>query len=565
MSEVLPAGSVAEQLLRLLAMRGVELFASNSGTDFTPIIEALAALGSGEDSPRLPRVVLCPHENTAIALAHGHALLSGRPQVVMGHVGVGSANMGMGIINARRARVPIVVLAGLTPWYEQGVPGVRSNFVQWGQDCFDQRAMFREYTKWDYELRSEHALDTVVDRALAIAASDPAGPVYLTLPKEPLCRTAGPRPIGAVPRQRPVSLGTADPRALEDALARLREAERPLVVTADLGRHAGGPEALQAFSEAWGAGVVEFGKRNFYNFPTSHAHHLGFDPHPLVADADLVLAVACPVPWIPTFGALKGPPPPVIAIGIDPLFADLPMRGFPCDLGLLGDPAAILQALADPGPRRAARALAVRHAQIFTEARARAEAEAAAGRLTKRVLSYTLGRVLEPDDVVFNEYPLDPTLVPREQPGSWFENSIASGLGWALGASLGAKLAAPARTIVTTVGDGSYLFNTPVSAHYVAAAEGLPTLTVIFDDRGWSTIRRSTRGSHPDGAAVRSGAFALCDFPHALDYAAIARACGLVGMAVHEPADLEPILRDAIGRVRGGESVVVAVRCEKDG
>src|SRR5262245_22900923 len=98
----LRAGTVAEQLLTLLSLRGVEIFAANSGTDFTPLIDAFAHLSEYPDLV-LPRVIQCPHENTSIALVHGHALLSRRAQVVMGHVGVGTANMGLGLINARRA------------------------------------------------------------------------------------------------------------------------------------------------------------------------------------------------------------------------------------------------------------------------------------------------------------------------------------------------------------------------------------------------------------------------------------------------------------------------------
>ncbi|MBT9556819.1 MAG: alpha/beta fold hydrolase, partial [Myxococcales bacterium] len=199
----LPSGTTAEHLLRLLELRGIELFASNSGTDFTPIIEALAKLDEerGERRSTL-RVVPAPHENTAIAMAHGHALLSGRAQAVMAHVNVGTANMGLGLINARRARIPMLLLAGRTPWYEEGKVGVRTNFVQWGQDTFDQGGYFREFTKWDYELKGPHVLDTVVDRALAVSESAPEGPVYLTLPKEPLCEVAADRVVATEPRQR---------------------------------------------------------------------------------------------------------------------------------------------------------------------------------------------------------------------------------------------------------------------------------------------------------------------------------------------------------------------------
>ena len=170
--------SVAEAYLELLAARGVEYFFGNAGTDFAPIIEAFArrtALGQA-----LPRPITVPHEITAVAMAHGYAMVTGRPQVVMVHVIVGTANALCGIINAARAHVPVLFTAGRTPLTEGGLPGARDRHIHWAQESFDQGAMVREFVKWDYELRLGAQLETVVDRALAIARSEPAGPVYLT-------------------------------------------------------------------------------------------------------------------------------------------------------------------------------------------------------------------------------------------------------------------------------------------------------------------------------------------------------------------------------------------------
>lgn len=557
----LPAGSVASQLLRLLTLRGIDTLFANSGTDFTPVIDALAEL------PELPlRVVAAPHENTAIAMAHGHALITGRPQAVMGHVTVGGANMGLGLINARRARVPMLVLAGRTPLYEEGLPGVRSNFVQWGQEARDQAGMFREYLKWDFELRGPQALDSLLERALAIARSEPQGPVYLSLPREPLCAPAPARSVPLVARQQPARPNVPDERALDTARLWLARARRPLIVTADLGRFPGGPEALVRLALRCGAGVIEHGKRNFFNFPTEHPHHLGFEPWPHVAEADLVLAVECPVPWVPALARGRRVSAPVVQIGVDPLHEDLPLRGFPCDLTLRGDPVETLRRLADgrtgtPEPRPD---LAALHARLFGEARA---AAAQVGEtITKSHLSLQIGQAIDDDVVIWNEYPADPWLVPRRTPASWFENSSASGLGWSLGAALGGKLAAPERTMLVTVGDGAYLLNTPLSAHHVAQAERLPILVVVFDDAAWSTIKKSVKGAHPDGAAVRTGRFALCDFEARLDYARVAEAAGGIGRRVERPQELPGALREGLQDVRAGSRLVLLqVVCQRDG
>ena len=97
--------TTAEAYLELLAARGIEYFFANGGTDFAPIVEAYARRAAHGQT--LPRPVTVPHEATAVAMAHGHAMVSGRAQAVMLHVIVGTANGLSGVINASRANVPM--------------------------------------------------------------------------------------------------------------------------------------------------------------------------------------------------------------------------------------------------------------------------------------------------------------------------------------------------------------------------------------------------------------------------------------------------------------------------
>ncbi|MBK9142933.1 MAG: thiamine pyrophosphate-requiring protein [Candidatus Melainabacteria bacterium] len=573
--------TVAHALLGLLDRRGVDFFFSNSGTDFTPIIDAFAFNKDREGFSLAP--VVAPHENTAIAMAHGYFLLSGRPQAVMAHVNVGTANMGLGIINASRSRIPVLVLAGNTPWYDGDIEGCRTNFVQWGQDTFDQASYFREFTKWDYQLKGPHDLDVVVDRALAIAQSDPGGPVYLTLPKEPLSM---PWPSGSVTsagaRQNPVFLSAAAPEAVARAAEVLASARKPLVVTAELGRYPGGPEALVLLAQRYAIPVVEHGKRNFFNFPTENEMHQGFEPSPLVEDADVIIAVETHVPYIPALSGVKKAPT-IIQIGVDPLCSNLPMRAFPVDIGLAGNPALNLKALTRAlaclgaserygsstfygGIAERCKELARMHKDRFESAREKAGREGGSGAITKSFLSFCIGRAIDDDVVIFNEYNLDPLLVPRRCPDSWFENSIASGLGWSLGAALGGALASPDEIMMVTLGDGSYLFNTPLSAHCVAASYNLPVVIVVFNDSAWSTIKKSYKGTMPDGWAVRKDHMPLCDFDIDVSFEKLAEATGGVGIKVDDPGNLEESLRAAVAIARNDRKhVLVNVVCQRDG
>jgi len=570
----LKANTVADGLMSLLNQRGVEYFFSNSGTDFTPIADALARYSKDPDFKL--KTVVAPHENTAIAMAHGHYLISGHPQVTMAHVSVGTANMGLGIINASRSRIPVVVLAGKTPWYDYGTEGCRTNFVQWGQDTFDQGGYFREYTKWDYELKGPHHLETVIDRAMAVATSDPQGPVYMTLPKEALCMAIDDKiTVNKKSRQKPSeSHPEYRNKEIEEAARLISKAQKPLLITAELGRYKSAPEALVEFSNKFAIGVIEHGKHNFFNFPTDHPMHLGFNPLPHIKDADLIIVAESHVPWIPDFGTIKDSCK-VIQLGIDPLCQNLPMRAFPIDINLSGNVGRVLNnlhsALLDINAHEDKKIEARRklysdtHKQVYESAYAQAKADGDLEHITKNYISYCVGQAVDDDVIIFNEYNLEPTLVPRRQTMSWFENSIASGLGWSLGAALGAQLACPDQVMMVTLGDGSYMFNTPMSAHYVAGAYKLPIVIVVFNDSGWSTIKKSYDGASSGNWANINDYAELWDFKMQVGFEKLAESCNGIGIKVDKPKDLPGALKQAIEISRRDKKhVLVNAICARD-
>src|SRR6201993_990400 len=192
------AGNVAAAYLGLLADRGVDYLFGNAGTDFAPIIEAYAE--ADQKGRRAPKPILATHENLAVSMAHGYAMISRRIPAVMVHVSVGTANMVCAAMNVARENVGMLLTAGRSPVTEFGQHGSRDGYIHWAQEMYDQAGMLREIVKWEYELRNASQLETVVDRALAIAASEPRGPVYLSLPREviaaPMPQQAPSRPLG---------------------------------------------------------------------------------------------------------------------------------------------------------------------------------------------------------------------------------------------------------------------------------------------------------------------------------------------------------------------------------
>src|SRR6184192_2014672 len=248
--------TAADAWLGLLAARGVEYLFANGGTDFAPVVEACAkgqALGW-----RLPEVVIVPHENLGVAMAHGYTMITGRPQAMMVHVGVGTANAVNGLMNASRMNIPILFSAGRTPLTESGaLPGARNNYIHWAQEHFDQGGMLREFMKWDYELRHPEQVETILDRALALAKSEPQGPVYVTLPREVLASPFS-APFGAKPSMVPATPPAADPEALAQAAKLLGNAKRPLLISANGGRTVESSRAIEHLAHALAVPVIHY-------------------------------------------------------------------------------------------------------------------------------------------------------------------------------------------------------------------------------------------------------------------------------------------------------------------
>jgi acetolactate synthase-1/2/3 large subunit len=536
------AAHAGETLLAALAERGIDYLFGNAGTDFPSIIEAFAQ--ASLSGSRVPQPVTVPHENVAMAMAHGVYLATGRPQAVMVHVNVGTANALCGLINAARENIPILLLAGRTPITEEGRAGGRSVYIHWGQEMFDQGGMVREFVKWDYELRDPAQAEAAIDRALNLAMSAPRGPVYMTLPREILAGGAGERDLRPPAWRTAPAAPAPDASAIDQAARWLAAAENPLLVTASFGRDPADVPALAALAEAAALPVVGYRPRHFF-LPSAHPMHLGYEPGPHLGDADLVFVVDCDVPWVPRLHKVN-PDARIVHIGADPLFQRYPMRSFRCDLAIAAGSRVALATLhaefarqADPvRVERRRAAVAIKRAALDERARALAASAAGVAAPSAAAIVAAFEPLRRDDDMVVAELALPLGLMNFTQPGTYFGNSPAGGLGWGLGAALGLKLGAPEHRVISFVGDGTYMFANPTPAHFVSAAMGLPTLTVILNNRMWAAVRRATLSIYPDGAAAKVNRAAFTYLEPAPAYEAIVQASGGYGERVARVADL---------------------------
>jgi acetolactate synthase-1/2/3 large subunit len=545
--------TAAEAWLGLLAARGIEYLFANGGTDFAPVVEAYA---KGQKLGwRLPQIVVVPHENMGVAMAHGYAMVTGKPQAMMVHVGVGTANSINGLINASRQNVPILFTAGRTPVTESGaLPAARNNYIHWAQEHFDQGGMMREFMKWDYELRHAEQVETVIDRALAISKSEPQGPVYVTLPREVLASSfAG--GFSTQPTMVPASPPAVDPEALEEAAKLLGAAQHPLLITANGGRSLESSRAIEQLAHTLAVPVIHYRPRHLA-LSTEHPMHCGWDPHALLKEADVVLVVDCDVPWIPKEGQPK-PEAKIIHVGPDPLFARYPLRGFRTDLALNGAVAPTLQALWRAAQKQAVSVKQIeerrRTVSAYADAvrkKARAGTEPMPASITGKWLSACVSKLLDANTILVNEYPTVLEEMVIKEPGRYFGNPSAGGLGWGMGAALGAKLASPEKTLICAVGDGAYMFGNPTAVHYVSEAMHLPALFIIANNARWAAVHRSTLSTYPKGFAAETKEPPFATLEPSPRFEHVVRASGGHGERVSEPQLLMPALEKALKIVK---------------
>ncbi len=555
-------------LLEALNEAGVSYIFANFGSDHPALLEALAeAKAKGRPAPT---VVTSPSEFVGMCAADGFARITGQAQAVVVHVECGTQSLGGAIHNAVKARVPVFVFAGSSPYTQDGeLKGSRNEFIQWIQDVFDQRGIVRGYMKYDNELRTGANLKQMVHRAMQFAHSAPRGPVYLMAAREVMEDVVAPVTLDPAHWQA-VEPPALSPSAVAAIAADLRAAKAPLIVTSYLGRNPAAPRVLQEFCEAYGIGVLE-SVPSAMNFPPDHPLHQGIQwnqksQNESLTAADLVLVLDSDIPWI---GAHNRPSASarVHHIDLDVLKEQMPLFYIPAICRAKADCAtalAQLQAALAAHPPAAAltaarKALWAERHNAVTARRNDAE-RSAQGQVSAVSLMAALRGLIDDDAIVVNEGVTNYQPVFDHlgmcRPGSIFTSGAGS-LGWFGGACIGVKLAAPDKTVIAVAGDGSYMFSQPSSVFWMARHYGTPFLQIVLNNRGWKAPRLSMLSLHPDGYGAKANDIGVA-FDPPPDYGAIAAAAGgAAALSIKRFDEIEPVLCEALRVVRAEKRCAV--------
>ncbi|KIX10682.1 uncharacterized protein Z518_01766 [Rhinocladiella mackenziei CBS 650.93] len=524
-------------------------------------------------------------------MADGYARLTGKAQCVIVHVDVGTQALGAAVHNASCGRCPVLIFAGLSPYTIEGeILGSRTEFIHWIQDVPEQRQIVAQYCRYTAELKTGKNIKQMVNRAIQFATSDPAGPVYLVAAREVMEEVINPYPV----RQdvwKPVKSGALPQHAVELIASNLVHAKEPLLITGYSGRNHDTVKELVKLADAVpGLGVVDMAGTDVC-FPFSHRSSLGlgFSNHESVRTADVIIVVNCDVPWIPTQCTPRSDAK-IIHIDVDPLKQMMPVFYIAATHRYRADAETALyqlhtyiardetcrEILQSEASSHKWQALADSHAKqlaIFRDfARSPVDTNHAP---SASYLCDQLRRTCPQDTIWCVEAVTNSHWVSQQLqvdiPGHWI-NCGGGGLGWSGGASLGIKLASDAlhggrgkgKFVCQIVGDGSYMFTVPSSVYWIAEKYEIPTLTIVLNNKGWNSPRRSMLLVHPNGSGSKATNEELAiSFDPSPDYAGIAWAASghkCWAGCVKSVKELAKLLPEAISSVKAGIGAVLEVR-----
>jgi thiamine pyrophosphate-dependent acetolactate synthase large subunit-like protein len=514
-----------------------------------------------------PQMLLCVHEESAIAIAHGYAKVTGRAMAAAVHSNVGLQHATMAIFNAWCDRMPVVILGATGP-----VDAVkRRPWIDWIHTARDQGALVRGYTKWDDQPSSPAAAREALIRGTWIANTAPMGPVYVNLDAElqEARLTEALPPLDAA-RYRPAVTTAAPADLVQKAAAMLKAAKHVVILAGRASRSEDAWNARVALAEALNASVVTDLKIGA-SFPTNHPLHAGAprDVTPesveAVRRADMIVSLD----WVDLAGALRfaGPAPTakVIQISLDYRihngwsmdYQALP----PVDLFLSADPDLVVPELVKAiGTSQRLRAAAQRP-------RPRAAAEdVEPGGFTNEHIARALRKVVGDRPVTLTHLPIswEDRWWTFRHPLDYLGSDGGGGVGGGPGISVGAALALKGtdRLPVAICGDGDYLMG--VTAVWTAVHYKIPLLFVIANNRSfYNDELHQERMARMRLRPVENKWIGQRMAEPEIDLAAMGRAQGAFALGPITDADaLVPALEKAVAAVDEGEVAIVDVRVE---
>lgn len=531
------------------------------------------------DQPGM-EIITSLHEGVVISMADGYAKVSGKPAFVNVHAIAGTAQMGGQLYNSGRDGTPLIITAGLIDnesWNDDQVLAPRPGF--------DEKDITREFTKISWDAREAASLPMMLRRAFKVATTEPSGPVFLAMARVAL----GAKGVKAqiLPADRFMLRERMRPEtaAVQEAARMLVEAKRPVLVVGDEIWKSGAQAEIVTLSERLGMAVYDT-RSSYGNFPSQHPYYLGmpgdgFNLNIMKSESArrgfdvIVMAGARDLGGEVVPDSVELPPEArVIRIGLD---TGAMSRNYQTDVALIGnmkealtDLLSSVEALATK--ERLASISSTRSEEIRSISTAQRNEAAAAIRANSGrnpihpdELGAVLARTIDKDAIVVDENFTGRygsfSFGFRDNEQMRLATSGAS-LGWGIGAATGAKIGAPDRQVVCSMGDGAVMYS--ASGFWTQARYEIPVLTVVSNNYNYQVVRWAQDDYKGRMASTGHYPGMYLGDPN-IDFVKLAESQGVKGERVMAGSGLEAALKRGIAATRDGKPYVVEVEVARYG
>lgn len=569
----------SDLMVEVLRELGIKYIALNPGASYRGLHDSMVNFEAGKG----PEIIMCTHEEIAVALANGYARVTGDIMATGLHNVVGLQHASMAIFNAWCDRTPILNLGGGGP---QNATHRRS--TDWVHTALVQGNAVRDYVKYDDQPNSVDAIPESFLRAYRIAMTEPRGPVYICLDTDVQEeKISKPMVVPHAQLFRPPSGPAANPESLRQASRLLAEAQWPVIVAGELGRNPKALPPLLDIAEELGAAVIDSDGR--YAFPSTHPLNLTNAREDALRDADVVLALDVPSLGVPLGPSVRerGNFAPVISPSckvVHMTLLDLERQSWvsdamwllPVHVPIAADTAVALPQLLEQLRERiqnnaeSARQVRARRAKvetIYNQARKKSqewiektwdEKPISQARFFGEINKRMQGKAWALVSAHGRRWR---EVIEVTEPAHGIGGGRGGGVGYGLPSSIGAALGhkESGRLCVSIIGDGDFLMTS--NALWTAAKYQIPLLVLVMNNRSYyNDEEHQERMAKWRQRPVENKGIGIRIEDPAPDLAAISRALSVDAFGpITEPDQLGSTLDKAIAIVEGGKPTVVDI------
>lgn len=577
----------SDVIVEFLRQQDIDYVTFNPGASFRGVHDSLVHEDNAEIAPE---IVMACHEEIAVAIAHGYHKASNRHMGVFVHANVGLLHASMAIFNAWCDRVPLFVLGGNGPLDA----GKRRPWIDWIHTSQNIESVVKDYVKWCDQPTSQRATIESLYRGFKLMNTPMRAPVFVALDfdiqEQPLQDDVRllPKSAAAATELPPLDALSADGLA-----TRLRDAELPVLITDFSGQDPRTVAPLTALAESLGLAVVDRGNR--LNFPSTHELNLSGADAGFLKDADLVLALEVQdlAGALGSFLELDDHGRPangahVVTIGANDLLTSKWAADYqqfvPVDQAVAADAFGSVTALrervedasfATPAftARRDERIKRISAAHVRARTEWADRAEEAKGNEIINVAAAVdeIHRAVRDETWVLantGSLTIDgwvKKLWPLERPQSYLGLNGGGGLGYGLGASVGAALAHKddGQIVIDLQSDGDFLY-TP-SALWTLAAYEVPLLTIVMNNRLYlNSTQHAQRIAGNRDRDIDRAHIATSFYDNPVDFVTLARSYNIHALPrVEAVAGIAPTVREAVEFIKAnGKPALVEILME---